>query len=76
MYETKNTHKISVLEVTKRRKDFPVLDQEIYGKPLVYFDNAATAQKPKIVIDIINKLLSENLKIFFYPKCGSTQYFL
>ncbi|MFH1423731.1 MAG: cysteine desulfurase [Candidatus Nealsonbacteria bacterium] len=46
-------------DVTKIRKDFPILDQKIYGKPLVYFDNAATTQKPKIVIDATNKLLSE-----------------
>ncbi|MFH1575824.1 MAG: cysteine desulfurase [Candidatus Nealsonbacteria bacterium] len=60
MYETKNTRKISVFDVTKIRNDFPVLSQKIYGKPLVYFDNGATTQKPKIVIDTINKLFSEN----------------
>lgn len=35
------------------RKEFPVLDQEVNGQPLVYFDNAATTQKPKVVIDSI-----------------------
>ncbi len=35
------------------RKDFPILSRTIYNKPLVYFDNAATTQKPKIVIDTI-----------------------
>jgi cysteine desulfurase/selenocysteine lyase len=29
------------------RKDFPILDQKVHGKPLVYFDNAATSQKPR-----------------------------
>jgi cysteine desulfurase/selenocysteine lyase len=33
------------------RKDFPYLEQSAYGKPLIYFDNAATAQKPRAVID-------------------------
>ena len=33
------------------RKDFPILDLEVYGKPLVYLDNAASAQKPKAVLD-------------------------
>ena len=33
------------------RRDFPILDRKIYDKPLVYFDNAATTQKPKAVID-------------------------
>jgi cysteine desulfurase, sufS subfamily len=35
------------------RTDFPILDRKISGKPLVYFDNGATSQKPKIVIDSI-----------------------
>jgi cysteine desulfurase/selenocysteine lyase len=35
------------------RKDFPILDQQVHGKPLVYFDNAATSQKPRAVIDTL-----------------------
>ena len=35
------------------RKEFPILDQEVHGKPLVYLDNAATTQKPQAVIDAI-----------------------
>ena len=42
-------------DVEKIRKDFPILHQEINGKPLVYLDNAATTQKPKSVIDSIEK---------------------
>ena len=30
------------------RKDFPILDQKVHGQPLVYFDNAATSQKPRV----------------------------
>ncbi len=57
----KNTHhKISTFDVTKIRNDFPILNQKVYGKPLVYFDNAATTQKPRVVIDTINKLHSEH----------------
>ncbi len=37
------------------RKDFPILSQQVYGKPLVYFDNGATTQKPRCVIDCINE---------------------
>lgn len=37
------------------RKDFPILHQEVYGKPLVYFDNAATTQKPQQVINSISE---------------------
>src|SRR5213593_5156394 len=36
------------------RDDFPVLQQKVHGKPLIYFDNAATSQKPRQVIDALN----------------------
>ena len=42
------------LEIEKIRSQFPVLHQEVYGKPLIYFDNAATTQKPKSVLDAIS----------------------
>ena len=42
------------LNIEKIRQDFPVLQQEVYGKPLIYFDNAATTQKPLEVIDTIS----------------------
>jgi cysteine desulfurase/selenocysteine lyase len=37
----------------KHRADFPILDQQVHGKPLIYFDNAATSQKPRVVIDAL-----------------------
>lgn len=45
--------------VDKIREDFPILNQKIRGKPLVYLDNAATSQKPKVVIDTIQKYYYE-----------------
>ena len=42
-----------MFDVEKIRADFPILKRKVNGKPLVYFDNAATSQKPKIVIDAI-----------------------
>lgn len=42
-----------MLNIDKIRKDFPILSREVNGKPLVYFDNAATSQTPKVVIDAI-----------------------
>lgn len=45
-------------DVNKIRQDFPILKQKIYDKPLVYLDNAATTQKPSIVIDTISKYYS------------------
>lgn len=41
------------MDIEKIRNEFPILKQTIYGKPLVYFDNAATTQKPQCVIDRI-----------------------
>ena len=47
------------LDVQKIRKDFPILSRKVNGKPLIYFDSGATAQKPKQVIDAITKYYSE-----------------
>jgi len=41
------------------RNDFPILQKQVYGKPLVYFDNGATTQKPVCVIETINRLHRE-----------------
>src|SRR5213083_1152902 len=35
------------------RADFPILDQHVHGQPLIYFDNAATSQKPRAVLDAL-----------------------
>ncbi len=43
----------SKYDITAIRSDFPILDQEINGRPLVYFDNAASSQKPLMVVDAI-----------------------
>ncbi|MFI5252553.1 MAG: SufS family cysteine desulfurase [Bacteroidota bacterium] len=48
-----------VFDVERIRKDFPVLRRQVNGKPLVYFDNAATSQKPQIVIDAISRYYEE-----------------
>ena len=51
-------------DIQQIRAQFPSLRQEIYGKPLVYFDNGATSQKPQVVIDSINRYYSsENANI-------------
>jgi cysteine desulfurase/selenocysteine lyase len=43
-----------VFDVYRIREDFPILHQKVYGKPLVYLDNAATTQKPQVVLEAIN----------------------
>jgi len=60
MLGLRNTRKTSALDIKKIRKDFPMLRRKIYGEHLVYFDNGATTQKPRIVIDTVNKLHSEH----------------
>ncbi|QIG52615.1 cysteine desulfurase [Nordella sp. HKS 07] len=42
------------------RRDFPILAREVYGKPLVYLDNAASAQKPRVVLDRVMQAMSED----------------
>ena len=48
-----------MLDIQKVRADFPILSQKVNGKPLVYFDNGATSQKPQVVIDAISRYYSE-----------------
>lgn len=48
-----------MLDIQSIRADFPILSQKVNGKPLVYFDNAATSQKPKVVIDAIASYYEE-----------------
>jgi cysteine desulfurase/selenocysteine lyase len=48
-----------MLDLQKIRADFPILTQKVNGKPLVYFDNGATSQKPQVVIDAISKYYQE-----------------
>jgi cysteine desulfurase/selenocysteine lyase len=45
---------LSNLNIAAIRNDFPILSEEINGRPLVYFDNAATTQKPQVVLDALN----------------------
>jgi cysteine desulfurase/selenocysteine lyase len=48
-------HKVSRVPIDWQaiRQDFPILDQEVHGQPLIYFDNAATTQKPRAVLDAL-----------------------
>jgi cysteine desulfurase / selenocysteine lyase len=45
-----------VKDISAIRSDFPILSSKVYGKPLVYFDNGATTQKPQVVIDTLNEV--------------------
>ncbi len=48
-----------MFDVKKIREEFPILSREVYGKPLVYLDNGATAQKPRQVIECVARLYRE-----------------
>jgi len=49
----------SAFDVERVRQDFPILKQKVHGKPLVYFDNAATSQKPLVVIEAEDRFYRE-----------------
>ena len=49
-----------MFDVRRIRNDFPLLRQKIRGKPLVYLDNAATAQKPRVVLDALQRYYSSD----------------
>ena len=59
MTQTTKIEKPSLFDVQKIRNDFPMLLRTMNGKPLIYFDNGATTQKPKQVIDAIVKYYTE-----------------
>ena len=48
-------------DVEAVRRDFPILARTVYDKPLVYLDNAASAQKPKVVIDAVTPPMAANM---------------
>lgn len=51
-------------DIQKIREDFPILNREVYGKPLVYLDNGATTQKPRCVVEAItNEYYSVNANV-------------
>ena len=48
-----------MLDITALRAEFPILSRQVHGKPLVYLDNGASAQKPQVVIDAVTRAYSE-----------------
>ena len=49
---------LSALDIARIRQEFPILHQQVHGKPLAYLDNAASCQKPQVVIDAISECYS------------------
>lgn len=68
-----------IFNIEKIRQDFPILHQTVYNKPLVYFDNAATTQKPQVVIDTLVKYYSEQNSnihrgVHYLSQVATTEY--
>ncbi len=61
---TKTTHSAHVLDETRIREQFPILSSTVGDRPLVYLDNAATTQKPRVVLDTLSRYYAaENANI-------------
>ena len=43
------------IDWSRLRSDFPILDQQVHGQPLIYFDNAATTQKPRAMVEALRR---------------------
>jgi len=58
----RDTHapRVEPLDVERVRQDFPILQRKVRGKPLVYLDNAASSQRPRVVIEAIRKLYEQD----------------
>ena len=68
-----------IYDVAPLRRDFPILETRVHGKPLVYLDNAASAQKPKPVIDAIEKFATSEYAnvhrgVHFLSSAATEQY--
>src|SRR4051812_4553409 len=50
---TRTVRDVAPIDWRALRQDFPILDQEVHGHPLIYFDNAATSQKPRAVLEAL-----------------------
>src|SRR5258705_273351 len=49
---------VQAYDVARLRDDFPILARKVHGRPLVYLDNAASAQKPKLVLDTMTSFMT------------------
>src|SRR5204863_5670009 len=52
--------KIKKIDEARVRADFPILDQKVHGQPLIYFDNAATTQKPRAVLERLRQYYEQD----------------
>jgi cysteine desulfurase / selenocysteine lyase len=53
-----------LIDAKPSAEQFPILNREVHGKPLVYFDNAATTQKPQAVLDAIRRYYESKTPTF------------
>jgi cysteine desulfurase/selenocysteine lyase len=57
--EATKENDVSPFDVNRIRRDFPILNQQVHGRPLIYLDSAATSQKPRVVIDRLARYYAE-----------------
>ena len=67
------------IDIAAVRRDFPILAKEVYGRPLVYFDSGASAQKPQVVIDTITQVMAEEYSnihrgVHYLSQVSTTRY--
>ena len=55
------------LDVAKIKRDFPLLDIEVNGKPLVYLDSASSSQKPQSVLDVMDDVYATTCLLYTSP---------
>ena len=76
---TEVSHEPAALDVARIRQDFPILRQEVRGYPLVYLDNAATTQKPQVVLDTLQRYYTEqnanvHRAVHLLSECATVAY--
>ena len=67
------------MNIQKIRAEFPILKKEINGKKLIYFDNGATTQKPRLVLDAINEFYTNknaniHRGVHYLSQLATTEY--
>ena len=70
----KTNKKYKGFDVEAIRNDFPILHTKVYDKSLIYFDNASTSQKPKVVIDRINELYLTGMELDYKKEIWGSNF--
>lgn len=77
--QTATMDRLKTYDVEEIRKDFPIFEQKIYGKPLTFLDSGASAQKPRQVLDVMQKYYSSEYAnihrgVYYLSQVGTQKY--